>query len=113
MGWRWPWRRREPQDRGVGQRCRRSGAVSAVNTRLERLTATGDSSVVLNPIALDEGRRLWAATMVGNPPSIPIDVVTALARLHWGRCQALMATDPTPDADAPESQLLELSYKWR
>lgn len=65
--------------------------IAALFTRLQRLVGSGDPSEVLDTAALDEASRLWEAVLPadGNLQAVPVDVLTALAYLHWSRYQVL------------------------
>lgn len=75
-------------------RRRKSAVVrmqAALDARVRRFAEFGDPSGVLEPAALAEADRLWAAAQPADrdPGGVPLDVVTVLAHLHWSRYQVL------------------------
>lgn len=82
---------------------------AALDARIQRYIATGDSSAVLDPAALDEVAQLWEATHSpgGVAPTVPLDVLTVLAYFHWSRYEALPEGQGGEDLE-PACALFEL-----
>ena len=66
--------------------------LATLNARIRRFAESGDPSVVLDPAALTEAAGLWEAAQQpadGDPHAMSVDVLRALADLHFARYQVL------------------------
>ncbi len=65
--------------------------LAAVNARIRRFTESGDASALLEPAAIREASQLFDGALPagGDPGAVPVDVLTALAYLHWCRYRVL------------------------
>jgi tetratricopeptide (TPR) repeat protein len=75
------------------------GSFLRLKSRIDKWVA-GDPSEVLDPVALDEARRLWETTIAecGDAEAVHVDVLMVLAYLHLARAQHFV------EAEADEGQ---------